>query len=215
MVDLVEIAGGTFVPSSHAYIDNSGKRIFSVTQVFSTLGMTSYDEISKEVLARKSAIGVAVHTAVQYLCENALDWDTVDEVAMPYVVGIEQWMKEQQFISESQETQGIHSVNGMTYGYMYDHLGSLIYKGRPRKAILDLKTTVTISNTCKLQTAAYALAAPKLPPGERYLRIILQARADGTTRPYYYEDKTDEAAWTYALFTCIWGINNGLYTLEK
>lgn len=177
--------------------------------------MVDYDSISKEVLARKSAIGVAVHTAVQYLCEGSLDWDSVADEAMPYVVGAEGWMKEQGFVSESQEGQGIHEVGGMRYGYMYDHIGQMMFKGRQRHVILDLKTTVATSPTWKLQTAAYALAAPKLAVGERYLRCILQLKADGKFTPHYFEDRQDELSWQYALYMAIWKLNHGLVTLER
>lgn len=210
------IPGGFFEEATHAYTDSSGRRLPSVTQVFGLLSMTDFEFINKEVLARKSAIGVAVHSAVQYLCEGVLDWDTVDEVAMPYVVAAEVWMKEQGFVSVAQEEQGICTLpGGMSFGWMADSRGTLMFKGRMRHCILDLKTTVATSPTWRLQTAAYALAAPKLPPGERYLRCILQLRADGSFRPFYYEDRQDELAWQYALFVAIWGINEGIYTLER
>jgi hypothetical protein len=176
--------------------------------------MVNYEFIKKEVLERKSAIGVAVHAAVQYLCEGCLDWNTVADEAMPYVVAAETWINEQGFKSEQQEGQGICVLpGGAAYGYMFDHLGTMLYKGRQRNVIMDLKTTVAISVTCKWQTAAYALAAPKLPAGERYLRCILQVKADGSFRPHYYEDRTDEASWQFLLFTAILGINEGLYEL--
>jgi hypothetical protein len=211
----IAIPGGFFSEELHAYTDAGGMRVPSVTQVFGILGFTDYDTISKEVLARKSAIGVAVHTAVQYLCEGCLDWDTVAEEAMPYVVAGEMWMRDQGFVSIAQEGQGIHSVNGMSYGYMFDHIGTMMYKGRHRHVILDLKTTVATSPTWKLQTAAYSLAAPKLPAGERYLRCILQLKANGKSTPHYFENRQDEMSWQYALYTAIWGINEGLYSLEK
>lgn len=211
----IEILGGYFSEEEHIYTDTVGTRIPSVTQVFGLLGMTDFEFIKKEVLARKSAIGVAVHTAVQYLCEEALDWDSVADEAMPYVIGAEGWMKEQGFISESQEGQGIHEVGGMKYGFSYDHLGNMEFKGRRRKVILDLKTTVATSPTWKLQTAAYALAAPKLPAGERYLRCILQLKADGKFTPHYFEDRQDELSFQYSLYVAIWKLNNGLATLER
>lgn len=211
----IEIPGGFFEETEHAYTDATGTRIPSVTQVFGMLGLVDYGTISKEVLERKSAIGVAVHTAVQYLCEGSLDWDTVAPEAMNYVVGAEQWMKEQGFTSTSQEGQGIAEINGMKYGFMFDHLGTQVFKGRHRNVILDLKTTVATSPTWKLQTAAYALAAPKLPAGERYLRCILQLKKDGRAVPYYFEDRQDELSWQYSLYVAIWKLNHGLATLER
>ncbi len=210
----IEIPGGYYLDESHQYRDRNGRRVISVTQIFALLGLVDYDHIRAEVLERKSALGVAVHAAVQYLCEGTLDWDSVSEEAMPYVVAAETWMKKQEFISESQEGKGLCEINGMSFGFTYDHLGTIIYKGKRRKAILDLKTCVAESATWKLQTAAYALAAPKLPPGEKYLRIILQLKKDGTFKPYYYEDNSDESAFKYFLFCALWAINNEAKTLD-
>jgi hypothetical protein len=209
------IAGGFFEEETHAYTNAQGLRIPSVTQVFALLGMVDYGYVKQEVLERKSQIGVAVHSAIQYLAEGALDWNTVAEETMPYVVAGEIWMKEQGFVSEQQEGQGIATIGGMQFGYMFDHLGRMLYKGRQRHVILDLKTTVATSPTWKLQTAAYALAAPPLPNGERYLRCILQLKSDGSFRPWYYEDRQDELAFQYALYTAIWKLNHNLATLEK
>jgi hypothetical protein len=101
----------------------------------------------------------------------------------------------------------------MKVGYAYDNLGTMMFKGRMRHVILDYKTTVATSPTWKLQTAAYALAAPKLLIGERYLRCILQLKADGRLVPHYFEDREDENAFKFALYTCIWGLNNGIYSM--
>jgi hypothetical protein len=210
----VAIPGGFFDSDNHVYTDEKGMRIASVTQTLAGLGMVNYDRVREEVLERKSAIGVATHAAIQYLCEGTLDWDSVAEEAMGYVVAGETWMREQKFTSLSQEGQGIAEISGMKFGFQYDHLGEMDYKGRRRKVILDLKTCVAASPTWRLQTAAYALAAPRLPPGERYLRVILQLKADGSFRPHYFEDRSDEQAWPHVLFTYILGLNMGLYTLE-
>lgn len=216
MSSRIAIPGGFFQDEGHKYIDAAGLRVPSVTQVFELLGLTDFEFIKKEVLVRKSQIGVAVHSAIQFLTENALDWDSVADEAMGYVVAGETWIKEQGFVSLEREKQGIHSVGGMAFGFQYDQRGTLMYKGRLRHVILDLKTTVATSPTWKLQTAAYALAAPKLPIGERYLRCILQLKADGKFTPHYFEDnKTDENAFQYALYMAIWKLNHGLATLER
>lgn len=212
--DNVSIPGGFFEEANHRYTDLTSKRVLSVTQTFGILGMTDFSHINEEVLARKSALGVAVHAALQFLCEGCLDWDSVAEEAMPYVVAAETWMREQQFVSLSQEVRGVHTINGMQYGYQYDNRGTIVFRGRPRTMILDYKTTVVVSPTCRWQTAAYALAAEKLPPGERYLRCILQLRPDGTARPFYYEDRQDESSWQHMLYTAILGLNEGVYSLE-
>lgn len=201
---------GSFDAEGHVYKDPRGKRVMSVTQVFSALGLVDYGAVKEEVLARKSAIGVAVHKAVEYLAENALDWDTVAEPAMPYVVAADTWIRTMNFESIDTEQQGIHAVNGMSYGYQYDHRGRMMFRGKMRQAILDLKTCDKESPTWGLQTAAYAMAAPKLPIGERYLRVVLQLKPDASMRAFYYDDPQDTNAFLYMLFVAIWKRNHNL-----
>lgn len=211
---MIQFAGGTFDDEGHLYKDESGKRVLSVTQVFQMMGLVDYAGIKQEVLERKSKIGIAVHKAVEYLAENALDWDSVDELAMPYVVAAEEWIKGMKFESLERERQGIHLVNGMSYGYMYDHRGRMVFRGRMREVIMDLKTCDKESPTWGLQTAAYALAAPKLPGGQRYLRAVLQVKPDSTMKTFYYDDPADENSFLYMLYCAIWKQNHG-YALEK
>ncbi len=208
----IEIPGGFFDDDGHRYTDEFGKRILSVTQVFAILGLVDYDHIKREVLERKSAIGVAVHRAVELLCEgpNVLDWDSVDDDSMPYVVAIEDWMRKSGFVSEEREQRGIATINGMRYGFQFDHKGHMFYRGRERKVILDLKNCVSVSPTWALQTAAYALSQPKLSTGDRYLRVVLQANGEGKCVPRFYEDREDDNAFLYMLYCAIWKINHGI-----
>src|ERR1700693_5852774 len=111
----ISIPGGSFEEASHRYRDMTGMIVPSVTQVISLLGMVDYSHIREEILARKSLLGTAVHRAVEYLCQGCLDWDSVDETAMPYVVATETWMREQEFVSESQEGRGICEISGMKF----------------------------------------------------------------------------------------------------
>lgn len=207
---MIQIPGGSFDEGGHIYRDGRGKRVLSVTQVFQMLGLIDYGRVKQEVLERKSAIGVAVHKAVEYLAEKTLDWDTVADVAMPYVVAAEEWMQGMRFESLEREAQGIHSVNGMSFGWMYDHRGRMVFRGREREVILDLKTCDRESPTWGLQTAAYALAAPKLPAGQRYLRVVLQVKPDSTMKTFYYDDFHDEQTFLYMLYCAIWKQNHGM-----
>lgn len=207
---MVSIPGGSFDPMGHLYKDGRGKRVLSVTQVFTALGLVNYDRVNAEVLERKSQLGVAVHKAVEYLADKTLDWDTVAEPAMPYVIGADGWMRATGYQAIDSEQQGIHSINGMTYGYQYDHRGVIEHLGRQRTIILDIKTCDKESPTWALQTAAYAIAAPALLAGQRYLRAVLQLKPDGTARAFYYEDSQDLNAFQYMLYSAIWKQNHGL-----
>jgi hypothetical protein len=209
------IPGGFFEPdprppihTGHAYFDDLGNRVLSVTQIFGMLGMVDYSHVPPNALKHKAEIGVAVHRAIELLLQDQLDWDTVDEEAMAYVVGAESWFRDAQFKLASCEQQGIHEVRGMKFGYQYDQRGSIFYEGRFRPVIVDLKTAIEKSSTWALQTAAYALAAPAIGQ-ERYLRVVLHLQKDGRVKPLYYSDPTDENAFLYMAYAAIWKQNHG------
>jgi hypothetical protein len=207
--DLIQIPGGWFDPQGHIYRGSRMRRVLSVTQVFQILGLVNYDHVQREVLERKSEIGIAVHRAVELLGEDSLDWDTVDDAAIGYVVGAEQWLREMAFELDDSEQRGIHVVGGMQFGFQYDLRGKMLFCGRKRHVLIDLKTTVEESITWPLQTAAYALAAPKLPDGEAYLRVVLHLQPQGRAKALYYQDPTDETTFLYMLYVAIWKLNAG------
>jgi hypothetical protein len=205
----LEIPGGWFEPEGHIYRDAQGQRVLSVTQIFQMLGLVNYDDVDADTLKRKSEIGIAVHKAVELLLENNLDWDTVDDAAMAYVVGTELWFRDMRFELLGCEQQGIHSIYGIRYGYQYDQLGRIVYQNQWRLVVVDLKTAVAKSPTWALQTAAYALAAPALPAGEHYLRVVLHLQKDGRVKPLYYNDPQDEKTFLYMAYSAIWKANHG------
>ena len=205
----VEISGGWFEPEGHIYRDARGNRVLSVTQVFQMLGLVDYSGVDPEVLGHKSEIGIAVHKAVELLLKNRLDWDTVDDAAMAYVVGAELWFRNMKFELAGCEQQGIHEIHGMKYGYQYDQLGWILYNGWRRPVVIDLKTAIKESPTWALQTAAYALAAPKLIDGDHYLRVVLHLQKDGQVKPLYYDDAQDEKTFLYMTYSAIWKQNHG------
>jgi hypothetical protein len=209
----LEIQNGSFEEKGHIYRDAQGRKVLSVTQVLQLMGLVNYDFIREEILQRKSQIGIAVHKSIEYLCEGALDWDTVDPAAMPYVVGAESWMREMAFVSEKREQAGIATINGMSFGYAYDHKGKMRYKGRERQVILDLKTCSASSPSWALQTAGYALAENPNSPAS-LLRVVTQLLPDGRVKPIYFEDLQDYRTFQYMLYCAIWKTNHG-YKLER
>lgn len=206
----LQIAGGTFEPEGHIYRDAEEHRVLSVTQIFQLLGLVDFSGIDPDVLWRKSQIGIAVHKAIELLTTTGLDWDTVDDIAMAYVVGTEQWLRRHQFKLEAAEQQGIHVVNGMAYGYQMDLRGTILYRNVATPVIIDLKTTVKKSPLWKIQLAAYELAAPPLPDNKSYLRVILHLQKDGRVKPYYFDKIEDRATFLYMAYVATWARNEGL-----
>lgn len=208
----LEVPGGFFSPVGHIYRDAQGQRILSVTQVFQLLGLVNYDFVRQEVLDRKSEIGIAVHRAVELLTEGTLDWETVDNAAWNYVVGTEQWMDDMKFVPMSREQRGICTVNGsMRFGYQYDLLGTMVFKGQMRWVLIDLKTASQESVTWALQTAAYEIAARQVVGAEMdggCVRVVLHLRPDGRVKPLYYDDPADHNTFLYMLYVAIWMQNH-------
>jgi hypothetical protein len=204
----IRIPGGWFEPEGHVYRDAWGNRILSVTQIFQMLGLVDYGDVAPNVLSHKSEIGIAVHKAIELLLQNNLNWDTVDDAAMGYVVGAELWFRNMKFELGACEQQGILDVYGMKIGYQYDQRGSIEYQGARRNVIIDLKTAVKESPTWALQTAAYALAAKAMEREKQYLRVVLHLLKDGRVKPIYYDDPQDEKTFLYMAYSAIWKMNH-------
>lgn len=200
----IVIPGGTFLSDGHIYRDQQGRRVLSVTQIFERLGMNDYANVRKEVLLRKAEIGVATHKAVELLLLGRLDWDTVDDRIMGYTVGAETWFRRAGFKLAEAEHQGIHEVSGLKYGYQYDQRGWMSFGGRQRSVIVDLKTMVETSPTWPIQIAAYSLAAPPLPNGEKYLRVVLHLHKDGPAKAHYFDDPRDERTFLHMAYVATW-----------
>jgi hypothetical protein len=173
------------------------------------LGLVDYGDVAPTVLSHKSEIGIAVHKAIELLLQNNLNWDTVDDAAMGYVVGAELWFRNMEFQLGACEQQGILDVYGMKIGYQYDQRGSIKYQGARRNVIIDLKTAVKESPTWALQTAAYALAAKSIERADRYLRVVLHLQKDGRVKPIYYDNSQDEKTFLYMAYSAIWKMNHG------
>ena len=205
----ISIPGGWFEPVGHVYRDALGNQILSVTQIFQILGLVDYGDVDPNVLNHKSEIGIAVHKAIELLLQDNLDWNTVDDAAMGYVVGAELWFRNMKFQLSACEQQGILEIFGMKIGYQYDQRGSIEYQGTRRNVIIDLKTAVKESPTWALQTAAYALAAKATESVTRYLRVVLHLQKDGRVKPIYYDDSQDEKTFLYMAYSAIWKMNHG------
>ena len=180
------IEGGFYQESNHCYRDSSGVVIPSVTGVFGALGLSDFSMIAPDVLEWKRGFGNAVHKAVEYLVFGKLDWESCPDEIIPAVVGIESWLKLVEYQPLSVEEKKIIVLNGMRVGGTLDHRGSLIYKGKRRPCILDLKTGSKASETWAWQTGAYTGGAPKLE-GDVYVGCALQVDKDGRVTPFWVD----------------------------
>ena len=208
-----EIANGWFDPKHHLYRNSRGTIIPSVTQVFTLLGFSDYTMIKPATLAWKQAYGIAIHSALEFLIQGDLDWDSLDMEIIAPVTGIEQWLKQRKFVSEATEEAKIVSVFGMEFGMCLDHRGRIEHLGKERSVIIDLKTASKEEPVWKWQLGAYSLGQEKVPGG--WLGAMLKVDEEGEVKPFYYDLFAAAREFQTLLATCILGINNGLYKIGK
>jgi hypothetical protein len=181
-----KIEGGWYDDSRHIYRDDAGVITPSVTGVFDVLGLSDFSMINPSVLEWKRNFGSALHKAIELLVFGKLDWDSVDDALIPAVTGTEQWLKHVEYQPTAVEEKRIITLNGMKIGGTLDHRGSLVYKGKRRPCIIDLKTGSKVSETWTWQVGAYSGGAPKLD-GDVYVGCALQIGKDGDVNPTWVD----------------------------
>jgi hypothetical protein len=181
-----KIEGGYYSDTNHCYRSDDGVVIPSVTGVFEALGLSDFSMIPPDVLEWKRGFGNAVHKAIEYLVFGKLDWDSCPDEIISAVTGVESWLKVVEFQPLAAEEKRIITLNGMRVGGTLDLRGSLVYKGKRRPCILDLKTGSKVSETWTWQVGAYSGGAPKLD-GDVYVGCALQVGKDGDTNPVWVD----------------------------
>ena len=157
-----------------------------MTGIFEALGLSDFSMIPPDVLDWKRGFGNAVHKGIELLVFGKLDWDSVPDEIIPAIVGTETWLKAVEYQPIAAEEKKIITLNGMKVGGTLDHRGSLVYKGKRRPCILDLKTGSKVSETWTWQVGAYSGGAPKLD-GDVYVGCALQIGKDGDVNPVWVD----------------------------
>ena len=181
-----QIEGGWYDDTRHLYRNEKGTVVPSTTGVFDILGCNDFSMVKPELLEWKRVYGGAVHKGVELLAFNKLDWDTVDDVIIPAITGVESWLRAVKYEPLAGEEKRIITLNGMMFGGTLDLRGTLIYKGARRHAILDVKTGTKYSKTWEWQLGGYIGGAPKIPAG--YVGVDLQVNQDGKVNPHWVPD---------------------------
>lgn len=202
----IDIPGGFYNDETHCYRDPSGSVKPSVTGVFDALGLSDFSAINPEVLEWKRTYGTAVHKGIELLVADELDWDSLDEAIIPAITGVEQWLRAVQYESLAQEEKKVICINGMLVGGTLDLRGSLIFKGKRRPCIIDLKTGSKASATWGWQMGAYSRGAPKLD-GDVYVGCALQVGKDGDVNPIWVDTIKTGSEFTVLLAAANLAVN--------
>lgn len=151
----------TFRESDHTYWDG-GKQIPGVTTILKPLYTGDLKFVSADILEYKSALGTAVHKAIELHVCGKLDYSTVVDQVAPYFEGYLKFERESGFLMTDSELR----VYSDTYGYAgtCDLAGQL----NGRHVLIDAKTTSVLSPAVALQLAAYREAYNERARKEHY-----------------------------------------------
>lgn len=212
MEQWIEIPGGYFCERRHLYKNAVGTIVPSTTQVFSILGCNDFDGVPQDVLEWKREYGIACHSAVEYLVVGDLDWDSLDEAIVPAVVGIETFLEKLEYRHEAAEGRRIGKLFGMEFGLTSDLRGTVMYQGKRRHAIIDLKSGVKYSPTWAWQLGGYTSVQEKVNDGG-WMGILCQFDKSGSVTPHYIDVPKAQREFQILLSAAILKLNAGLEKL--
>lgn len=160
----------TFNHETHEYRWNGIVRP-SVTQILKRVYADEYAGVPEAVLARKAALGTAVHRAVELALIGALDGYELHPDTEGYVRSFQRWLT---FVDIEVEALEEQFYCGLGYCGTIDCLAKVGVGGlAPELMLIDWKTTAAPMPSHRLQTAGYALG---------------HARGVGRTRACLYLD---------------------------
>lgn len=172
----------TFDEKLHQYRIN-GVVVPSVTAITSPL--FDFAGIPKDILERKRQIGTALHKAIELHIADDLDMDSVDPAVQPYLKAFIKWVNESGFKPDETEKQ-VHSV-------LLKFVGTLDLNGwtaKGKRAVVDYKSTYSLSTVTGIQTAGYALASIEM--GDKIEeRYALHLKPDGTYNFVPHKDRME------------------------
>lgn len=189
-----------FDADAHVY-RLGGVVVPSVTTVIRPL--QDFGAIPAGVLARKAALGSAVHLACELDDLGELDEVGTDPVVMGYVAGWRLFLADTGARVLLNEQRLAHA--GLRFAGTLDRV-LVDARGRAGLALLvDLKTSVSMAASFGVQLAGYQLllehAMPALPP---LSREGLQLRADGTYHLQPYRNPNDRPCFMGLLAVHHW-----------
>jgi hypothetical protein len=191
-----------FDEATHTYLFGERReRVLSVTQVMNGVGIVDYSYIPPAVLAAAADRGTRAHKACEYLIQDDLDWNSLTEDIAGYVHGCNKFLRETGFKADPAmiERQGIHTLNGMHYGYRLDACGVM----NNWNVLLDFKCTASVQPHWGIQTAAYELPAREVD-GKVRKRFVLHLNKRGGYQLIESKNLEDYRIWQWALGIETW-----------
>ena len=187
-----------FDQESHTYwLD--GVQIDGVTSMLKD--MEDLSSIPTEILARKAALGTAVHYATELDDQGLLDEDTVHEEVRGYLEGWRLFKREHkvEFISIEQKL----AHRRMRYAGTVDR----VMKVDGERGVWDIKTRLQIPPAVGVQLAAYNELVRENGIADRRHKLenrAIQLKPDGTYQIYRFNHEEHYAAWIALLTLRNW-----------
>lgn len=185
--------GLTFDEAKHEYrLGVSGPVIDSVTQILKAVGISRYGRPGTELFDTPAMQrGKAVHRATELFDKEVLDFATVTDDVMPYLMAWIDFREKTGFQPSLIEQQVFHRI--YSYAGTLDREGTMgpnpyVKFHRGQRVVIDIKTG-DVEDWTALQLSGYDEALPKVTP--RRLRLAVQLKPDGTWRPHRFDDDND------------------------
>ena len=191
-----------FDQESHTYwLD--GVQIDGVTSMLKD--MEDLSSIPPAILARKAALGTAVHYATELDDQGLLDEDTVHEEVRGYLEGWRMFKREHEVKFISIEQKLAHCR--MRYAGTVDR----VMKVDGERGVWDIKCRLEIPPSVGIQLAAYnELVRENCLVDRRYklANHAIQLKPDGTYQIHSFNHEEHYAAWVALLTLRNWRKNH-------
>ena len=194
-----------FDPIAHTYAID-GQPVPSVTQILADIGFVDTTWFTEESRTR----GTYVHRLIELHILQELDESTVDESLAGYFAAFRKFQEESDIDIDTWTVEKPLASKVHRFAGTPDFVG--IINGKC--AVIDLKTSVTVSASEQLQTAAYKMLLDEsrqlgMPVTHRF---SLHVTADGNYRLIEHRDRQDRQIFMAALSCWHWQRNNGRKT---
>lgn len=195
-----------FDPDRHAY-QLDGAHVPGVTSALKVVSSADYAGVDPEVMARKAAIGTAVHRVIELDCLDDLDTDSLDGVLVPYY---QAWRS---FLVASGFQVILSEAKVASRRYRYAGQLDLFGQLNGIRSTIDAKCVTTVMPSTGPQTAAYTQALretrpdllPATMPCRRYALQLRPFDAQGRpmATPWKLHPFTQDAADLRLFLACL------------
>ena len=216
-MSILPIQGGTFDSDKHAYRDDSGRWVPSLTQILKLQGLSDYSGIDPEVLENAARRGTEVRelAAAYNVDPDGLDPSWITEETAPYFSAYMDFLRDTGFKPDPQwvEKSMIATIHGYKIGLTPDCFGT---RGRD-KWLVEFKCTAARQPSWTVQTALQEAAIFGSNRCGRVRRFALMLMKTGRydLGVEHTNHERDMQAGMDALRTVYWRIEAGQDLMRK